>query len=52
MKEPFFCFRSNFGAITRLETLATEASFSRVPRINGPVKLPLFTRKIEVSICI
>ena len=25
MKEPFFCFRSNFRAITRLETLATQA---------------------------
>ena len=24
--EPFFCFRSNFRAITRLETLATQAS--------------------------
>ena len=27
MKEPFFCFRSNFRAITRLETLATQARF-------------------------
>ena len=26
------------------------ARFSRVPIINGPVKLSLFTRKIEVSI--
>ena len=26
MKEPFFCFRSNFRAITRLETLATQAT--------------------------
>ena len=25
-KKPFFCFRSNFRAITRLETLATQAS--------------------------
>ena len=24
--QPFFCFRSNFGAITRLETLATQAT--------------------------
>ena len=24
--QPFFCFRSNFRAITRLETLATQAS--------------------------
>ena len=23
--QPFFCFRSNFRAITRLETLATQA---------------------------
>ena len=23
---PFFCFRSNFRAITRLETLATQAT--------------------------
>ena len=27
-KEPFFCFRSNFRAITRLETLATQARSS------------------------
>ena len=24
--QPFFCFRSNFRAITRLETLATQAN--------------------------
>ena len=27
---PFFCFRSNFRAITRLETLATQAILGRV----------------------
>ena len=26
--QPFFCFRSNFRAITRLETLATQAIIS------------------------
>ena len=30
--EPFFCFRSNFPTITRLETLATQAS-SLSPRL-------------------
>ena len=27
-KEPFFCFRSNFRPIIRLETLATQAKIS------------------------
>ena len=41
-KKPFFCFRSNFRAITRLETLATQASekprpvsFKPTPCVNG-----------------
>ena len=41
-KKPFFCFCSNFRAITRLETLATQASekprpvsFKPTPCVNG-----------------
>ena len=31
--QPFFCFRSNFRAITRLETLATQANEEREHRL-------------------
>ena len=40
--QPFFCFRSNFRAITRLETLATQANDFR-----GPVTYPISTGVIH-----
>ena len=39
----FFCFRSNFRAITRLETLATQASV----RVNSGLNCKMESRTIE-----
>ena len=41
--QPFFCFLSNFRAITRLETLATQAKKMPVDKQNELMSDLLFT---------
>ena len=38
-KQPFFCFRSNFRAITRWETLATQANFEGWDLVENVISL-------------
>ena len=44
--QPFFCFRSNFRAITRLETLATQAKTIKIEQN----KLPFFVFVVVVLV--
>ena len=47
-RQPFFCFRSNFRAITRLETLATQATRVQTEIVEF-IALPLpFPSKLKI----
>ena len=45
--QPFFCFRSNFRAITRLETLATQA---KLLHFKSPYTVSILSLFFEVSV--
>ena len=55
MKEPFnlfFCFRSNFRAITRLETLATQAIIGAVDGGTGTLGSHVAKLILYTSLCL
>ena len=45
--QPFFCFRSNFHTITRLETLATQA---KLLHFKSPYTVSILSLFFEVSV--